>query len=79
MKRFDGTLVFEDLGPGAWVLETKKGERLSLQGSIPAALAGQAVTVWGETSAAMGFAMSGPTITVDRIGPQNNGNPVTES
>jgi len=79
MKRFEGTLLFADIGPGAWVLETPQGTRLSLQGNIPAALSGQSVTVWGEPSDAMGFAMTGPTIKVARIGPQQSGGSVTES
>ena len=79
MKRFDGTLLFADIGPGAWVLETQQGKRLSLQGNIPAALSGQSVTVWGEPSDVMGFAMTGPTIKVNRIRPQDSESPVTES
>lgn len=59
MSDFEGVLKHEDLGPGAWVLETGKGERLTLMGDIPAGLANKRVRVRGQVVEGMGIAMVG--------------------
>ena len=62
-----GTLRRTDLGAGAWVLETDRGERLQLIGEVPADLVGRAVTVKGHKADAMGVAMVGPIVQVERV------------
>ncbi len=65
---FKGKLRHEDLGPGAWVLETDDGERILLVGDVPSKLAGRSVSVQGREVEAMGFAMTGGrTVEVNRI------------
>lgn len=60
MSTFEGTLKHEDLGPGAWVLETGKGERIALMGEVPPSLAGRRVRVQGNlVEGGMGIAMVG--------------------
>ena len=60
MATYKGTLDFEDVGAGAWVLITADGERYTLHGDIPASLRGAAVTVKGtKTGGGFGFAMLG--------------------
>ena len=60
MATFKGTLDFEDIGAGAWVLVTEDGERYTLHGDVPAGLRGRAVTVKGKKSGGgFGFAMLG--------------------
>ena len=64
-----GTLIREDIGAGAWVLEGGDGKRYTLAGEIPAHLAGKSVEVKGKKSGGgFGFSMLGnPTITVRSI------------
>lgn len=65
---FKGKLRHEDLGTGAWVLETDEGERIMLVGDVPHKLKGQEVSVQGREVEAMGFAMTGGrTVEVSRI------------
>ena len=65
---FEGKLRHEDLGAGAWVLETDEGERIMLVGDVPQKLKGQKVSVQGREVEAMGFAMTGGrTVEVSRI------------
>lgn len=55
-----GRLTREDIGPGVWVLETDKGERMQLAGDIPEGLDGKRVQVEGRSeSEAMGIGMIG--------------------
>ncbi|HHO54200.1 MAG TPA: hypothetical protein ENK18_25855 [Deltaproteobacteria bacterium] len=69
MSTFEGKLTYEDLGTGAWVLETSDGERITLAGEIPRKLAGSKVRVQGRiVEGAMGFAMvGGRTVEVNSI------------
>lgn len=53
-----GTLEFQDLGPGAWVLKTDDGKKIALYGDIPKDLAGKRVDVEG-SSGVMGISMVG--------------------
>ena len=63
-----GKLRHEDLGTGAWVLETEEGERIMLVGDVPSKLQGREVSVQGREVEAMGFAMvGGRTMEVSRI------------
>ena len=65
-----GKLIHEDLGAGAWILETKDGKRYTLDGDIPAHLKGKQVKVDGDVSegGGFGFAMTGdPIIEVRSI------------
>ena len=65
-----GVLHREDIGAGSWVLITTSGKRYTLDGSIPAGLAGKTVKVEGEVEegGGFGFAMSGdPVIFVTSI------------
>jgi hypothetical protein len=57
-KTWKGKLVREDLGSGAWVLDTGKS-KLLLAGEVPAGLDGKQVVVEGTASDAMGFGMVG--------------------
>jgi hypothetical protein len=54
-----GTLEFVDLGTGQWVLNTDKGDKISLYGDVPKNLTGQRVQVSGKSVDAHGFAMVG--------------------
>jgi hypothetical protein len=62
-----GTLEWSDLGTGTWTLISPTGQRLQLLGDIPAKLSGKAVKVHGQELEAMGIAMVGPIIQVERI------------
>ncbi|MBX2803856.1 MAG: hypothetical protein KTR31_39635 [Myxococcales bacterium] len=59
MSTYEGTLRHEDLGPGAWILETRSGERITLMGEVPDALAGRQVRVQGREVEGMGITMAG--------------------
>ncbi len=56
---YKGKLVFEDLGTGAWVLQTSDGKKLQLLGDIPVHLDGSDVQVEGSAVDNFGFAMTG--------------------
>jgi hypothetical protein len=57
---YSGTLKRVDLGAGAWVLETRSGEKITLFGDVPAALEGCSVEVSGkEISDGASFVMTG--------------------
>ena len=63
-----GKLKRVDLGTGAWVLETKKGEKLTLFGDVPTHLADKDVEVTGrEIRDGASFVMSGPMVEVARV------------
>ena len=65
---FEGTLKHEDLGPGAWILETASGEKVALMGEVPAKLDGQRVRVEGHViEGGMGIAMVGKMVEVQSI------------
>ncbi|MCB9676001.1 MAG: hypothetical protein H6737_12835 [Alphaproteobacteria bacterium] len=53
-----GTLKYVDLGPGQWVLETRKG-KVSLFGDIDTALDGREVEVEGDAVDGMSASMVG--------------------
>jgi hypothetical protein len=65
--RLQGILKRVDLGTGAWVLETPDGQRYQLVGAVPGALKDRPVRVDAEAMEAMGFAMVGPILQVQRI------------
>lgn len=69
MLSVTGKVVRQDLGPGAWVLESPDGQRFALQGGNPQAHAGQVVTVTGELNqGAVGIGMLGaPVLSVRGI------------
>ncbi len=54
-----GKLSFEDLGSGAWYLETSDGKRFQLMGDIPSSLDGRKVVIEGTAVNTHGFAMAG--------------------
>lgn len=63
-----GTLEFADFGPGAWVLKTDDGKKVTLYGDIPEALKGQRVVVEGKKAGGMGFAMvGGDSVEVSQV------------
>lgn len=63
-----GTLIWLDYGPGSWALQTEEGTTFTLEGEVPGGASGQRVEVEGEpVDDAMGFAMSGPTLRVERV------------
>lgn len=64
-----GRLERRDVGMGAWVLVTDRGEQLQLVGPVPPELRGRAVVVEGATADALGAAMVGPIIQVKRVRP----------
>lgn len=53
-----GTLTFVDIGPGQWVLNTKRG-KVSLYGEIDPALEGREVEVEGDDVEGMSNTMTG--------------------
>ena len=53
-----GTLKFVDIGPGQWVLDTKRG-KVSLFGEIDPALDGREVVVEGDDVEGMSNSMTG--------------------
>jgi len=66
-----GTLERADFGPGGWVLRTKGGEQIALQGEVPKNLEGKAVRVTGKAVEAHGFLMVGSkTVAVERVEPR---------
>ena len=66
--KWTGTLDRVDVGPGAWVLQTDDGERLTLYGEVPVALRGRRVHVEGQRAIGMGFAMTGDVaVEVSRV------------
>lgn len=57
---YSGTLKRVDLGTGAWILETRSGEKITLFGDVPAALEGRSVEVSGnEITDGASFVMAG--------------------
>lgn len=69
MSTYEGVLKHEDLGPGAWVLETAGGDRITLLGDVPPRLSGRKVRVVGTAmEGGMGIGMvGGPMVEVSRI------------
>ena len=68
--KWQGKLERADFGPGGWVLRTKSGERIALQGEVPGDLEGRSVRVTGTAVEAMGFLMVGSkTVAVERVEP----------
>ena len=57
MSRYRGTVVFEDMGPGQWVLRTTAGD-FALYGEVSESLKGKMVIVDGDIVGAMGFSMT---------------------
>ena len=58
----EGKLIREDIGAGAWVLESTDGKRWLLDGDVPAGLDGKQVRVEGRSSGGFGFAMTGDAV-----------------
>lgn len=68
--RWSGTLVWEDLGPGLWVLDADDGKRYALEGELGALdeLKDSRVIIEGSSSQRFGLAMVGSeSIRVGRI------------
>lgn len=68
-QQITGTVLREDLGPGAWVLQAEDGTRYALKGGDRGLLReGQVVTVTGEVDDdAAGIGMTGaPVLQVER-------------
>lgn len=57
MSTWKGTLSFEDLGAGVWVLQTDEGKH-QLSGAIPEHLDGKRVVVEGRAESVLGFGMT---------------------
>lgn len=63
-----GTLEFADFGPGAWVLRTDDGKKITLYGDVARELDGRRVRVEGERAGGMGFAMiGGEAVQVSKV------------
>ena len=67
---YSGTLKRVDLGTGAWVLETRSGEKITLFGDVPSSLNGCSVEVSGkeiEDGASFAMMVGDTIVQVDEI------------
>lgn len=71
MAEFQGKIVFNDIGPGGYQLETKKGKKYDLHGEVPHNLVGKKVIVKGKKGGSFGFMMSGTAIEIETITTQS--------
>jgi hypothetical protein len=66
--KLKGTIRRTDLEGGHWVLETEGGERYQLTGALESCKDGLLANVEGSVNRnAMGFGMTGPQLTVQKI------------
>ncbi len=66
--KLKGTIRRSDLEGGVWTLETDEGDTYQLTGDVGAAKDGMKAEVEGKVDeGAMGFAMVGPQLAVQKI------------